>query len=226
MNQEHDAEGHVMGRIKEILRRAALKRKWRKSNPHNTTGIVGDGNISLISAGRYSYGGINALTFNEKDRLIIGDFCSIAPGVTFIVSADHSLDTLSTFPMRVKVLGENVFEGKGKGDTVVDDDVWIGNGATILSGVHIGQGAVIAAGAVVTGDVPPYAVYGGVPAKLIKYRFSESVITELLKVDYKKLTQEMIREHIDEFDKALKADVDFSLPSWMPVKSGTDFIQA
>ena len=67
-----------------------------------------------------------------------------------------------------------------------------------MSGVHIGQGAVVAAGAVVTKNVPPYAIVGGVPAKLIKYRFSSNMIEELLKIDYSKLPEEMIKGHIDE----------------------------
>lgn len=207
-----------MGRINQILNRISLKKKWRKRNPHNTTEIVGDCNISLVSVGRYTYGGIHALTYNDKGRLVIGDFCSIAPGVTFIVSADHALNTLSSFPMRVKVLGENVLEGTGKGDIIIEDDVWIGNGATVLSGVKIGQGSVIAAGAVVSTDVPAYAVVGGVPARLIKYRFSENVIKEMLKIDYRNLTQEIIKEHIDDFNIVLDKDESFSLPDWMPVK--------
>lgn len=81
---------------------------------------------------------------------------------------------VSTYPFKRKLFhgGE---EAVSKGDIIVGDDVWVGYGATILSGVHIGQGAVIAAGAVVNKDVPPYAIVGGIPAKVIKYRFSESV---------------------------------------------------
>lgn len=208
-----------MSRIRDIITRIPLKMKWRKLNPHNTTAIVGECDLSLIRAGRYCYGPIHALTFDDKDHLYIGDFCSIAQGVTFIVSADHALDRLSTFPMRVKVLGENVMEGTGKGDIVIGDDVWIGYGATILSGVRIGQGAVVAAGAVVSSDVPPYAVVGGVPAKVLKFRFPDEVITKLLRIDYSKLTPEIIREHVGDFDKALNTGGDFELPDWMPVKA-------
>ncbi|MGN9105593.1 DapH/DapD/GlmU-related protein [Oliverpabstia intestinalis] len=89
-------------------------------------------------------------------------------------------------------------ESFAKGDIRVDDDVWIGYGASIMSGVHIGQGAVVAAGAVVTKDVPPYAIVGGVPAKVIKYRFEPEMIEELLKVDYSELTKEDIEKHIDD----------------------------
>lgn len=109
-------------------------------------------------------------------------------------------------------LGKDAFS---KGDIIVDDDVWIGYGATIMSGVHIGQGAVVAAGAVVTKDVPPYAIVGGVPAKVIKYRFEPEMIEELLKVDYSKLTKEDIEKHIDDLYKKLK---DPSQLDWMPKK--------
>ena len=99
---------------------------------------------------------------------------------------------------------ESGLEGKSKGNIYVDDDVWIGYGAIILSGVHIGQGAVIAAGAVVTVDIPPYAIVGGVPAKVLKYRFESDMIEELLKIDYSKLDKEMIEEHIDDLYIELK----------------------
>lgn len=104
-------------------------------------------------------------------------------------------------------------EGVSKGNIIVDDDVWIGFRSTILSGVHIGQGAIVAAGSVVTKDVPPYAIVGGVPAKVLKYRFSHELIAELLKVDYGKLTEAMIREHIDDLYSKLKQNEQLK---WMP----------
>ena len=98
---------------------------------------------------------------------------------------------------------------------MVDNDVWIGYGATILSGVHIGQGAVIAAGAVVTKDVPPYAIVGGVPAKVIKYRFEESTIKDLLMIDYTKLTKEMIEQHVNNLYEPL---TELAQLDWLPKK--------
>lgn len=84
---------------------------------------------------------------------------------------------------------------------MIKDDVWIGAQATIMSGVTIGQGAVIGAKALVTKDVPPYAIVGGVPAKVIKYRFEKEIIDELLKIDFSKLDYKVIKEHITLFEK-------------------------
>lgn len=84
---------------------------------------------------------------------------------------------------------------------MIKDDVWIGAQATIMSGVTIGQGAVIGAKALVTKDVPPYAIVGGVPAKVIKYRFEKEIIDELLKIDFSKFDYKVIKEHITLFEK-------------------------
>jgi acetyltransferase-like isoleucine patch superfamily enzyme len=150
--------------------------------------------MEKIHIGKGTYGMIDALFSSKEGQLIIGNYCSIANGVKFLPSTDHPLDRISTYPFKAMYLtGE--LEALCKGDIVVEDDVWIGYGATVLSGVHIGQGAVVAAGAVVTKDVPPYAIVGGVPAKILKYRFEPDMIQELLKVDYAKLDLETIRAH-------------------------------
>jgi tetrahydrodipicolinate N-succinyltransferase len=139
----------------------------------------------------------------------------------FFLDAGHPISNISTFPFHVDVLKDKKYEASSKGDIVVDDDVWIGYRAMILSGVHIGQGAVVAAGAVVTKDVPPYAIVGGVPAKVIKYRFSPEVIEKLMKLDYSKLTYDMVRERIDELYTSLEGkspeEVE-KLLEWFPKK--------
>lgn len=149
----------------------------------------------------------------KRTKLKIGNYCSIAPQVMFILSADHNIKYISTYPFKVKCLGEN-FEGVSKGNIIVDD-VWIGYGATIMSGVHIGQGAVIAARAVVTKDVPAYSICGGVPAKIIKYRFDPKICKKLEKVDFSKFDEEFIKENIDKFYQMVtfKSNLD-----WLPYK--------
>ena len=146
------------------------------------------------------------------DRLKIGKFCSIACGAKFIfTSANHALGSLSTYPFPI------FFEEWGldpkdissawynKGDIEVGNDVWIGFEAVILSGVKIGDGAIIGARAVVTKDVEPYAIVGGVPAKPIRKRFDDETIEKLMKLRWWDMDEEAIRRSIG----AIKAgDVD------------------
>lgn len=192
--------------IKNFLKKRKLNKKWRKMNPHNSTFVtIFDNNkksLENIKVGNHSYGEIKAFIFNHDYHLTIGSFVSIAPDVSFVLSGDHHLDRLTTFPFYSKCIdGRN--EAISKGDIVVKDDVWFGVGSIILSGVTIGQGAVIAAGSVVTKDVPPYAIVGGNPAKVIKYRFSESIIKKLEKLDLNKLTSDVIKNNLDDLYKQI-----------------------
>ena len=123
----------------------------------------------------------------NHDRLMIGKFCSIACGAKFLFnSANHSLSSLSTYPFPIfyeewGLDRKNVAEAwDNKGDIVIGNDVWIGYEAVILAGVTVGDGAIIGARAMVTKDVPPYTIVGGVPAKPIRKRFSEETISEML----------------------------------------------
>lgn len=127
----------------------------------------------------------------NKDRLIIGKFCSIACGAKFLFnSANHRIASLSTytFPLFFEEWGlekENVAQAwDQKGDIIIGNDVWIGYEAVILPGVTIGDGAAIGCRAVVTKDVPPYTIVGGVPAKPIRKRFDEETIKELQKIKW------------------------------------------
>lgn len=127
----------------------------------------------------------------NQDKLVIGKFCSIACGAKFLFnSANHTLSSLSTYPFPLFFEEWNL-EKKAvtqawdnKGDIIVGNDVWIGFEAVILAGVHIGDGAVIGTRAVVTKDVPPYTIVGGVPAKPIKKRFPEKTISMLLDMQW------------------------------------------
>ena len=123
----------------------------------------------------------------NHDRLIIGKFCSIACGAKFLFnSANHTMASLSTYPFPLffeewELEKKNVTEAwNNKGDIIIGNDVWIGYEAVIMAGVHIGDGAIIAARAVVTKDVPPYTIVGGTPAKEIRKRFDQDVIEQLL----------------------------------------------
>ena len=123
------------------------------------------------------------------DKLIIGKFCAIARGVEFVMNgANHMLDCLSTYPFEIidefKGLARPFANRGNRGDTVIGNDVWIGQNATILPGVHIGDGAIVGANAVVSKDVPAYAVVVGNPAVVKKYRFDEETIKLLLELKW------------------------------------------
>lgn len=139
----------------------------------------------------------------NHDRLNIGSFCSIACGAKFIfTSANHSLGSLSTYPFPIffeewGLDAKNITDAwDNKGDITVGNDVWIGYEAVILSGVTIGDGAIIGARAVVTKDVPPYTIVGGVPAKPIRRRFSDEVVEQLLRLRWWDWDDERIRRNI------------------------------
>lgn len=124
------------------------------------------------------------------DKLIIGKFCMIAPGVTFIMNgANHKIDAITSYPFSLFGNGwEEVIPSLDelpiKGDTVIGNDVWIGTNVTIMPGIHIGDGSIIATNATVTKDVDPYSIVGGNPAKEIRKRFSDEKIEELMKMKW------------------------------------------
>ena len=202
-------------KIENKIKLYILNKLLLKENPDSQIQLLDLFDRKRISVGKYSYGVFRIVTFNHNHAIKIGNYCSIAERVTFLLDVEHYLNHISTYPFKVKMLHIDEMESFGKGDIVVDDDVWIGYGTTIMSGVHIGQGAVVAAGAVVVQDIPPYAIVGGVPAKVIKYRFEPEMIEELLKVDYSKLTKEDIEKHIDDLYTELK---DKRQLDWMPKK--------
>ncbi|AKX34628.1 acetyltransferase [Spiroplasma litorale] len=125
-----------------------------------------------------------------KNKLVIGRFCAIADNVKFIMSgANHRINSLSSFPFEIfkefqtfNNINKNNYTYKG--DTIIENDVWIGYGATIMPGVKIGNGAIVGAMSVVTKNVEPYTVVAGNPAKFIKKRFSEKTIEKLLNIKW------------------------------------------
>ncbi|WP_338972383.1 CatB-related O-acetyltransferase [Spiroplasma endosymbiont of Panorpa germanica] len=138
------------------------------------------------------------------DKLIMGKFCQIGFNTKFIMNgANHDTNRISTYPFFIMGSGwedQDKFT-TNKGDTIIGHDVWIGYNATIMPGVKIGNGAVVAANSTVVKDVPDYAIVGGNPAKLIKYRFSEEEIKKLNKLAWWDWDAKKITENLDNLSK-------------------------
>lgn len=142
------------------------------------------------------------------DKLKIGKFCSVACGAKFLfTSGNHSLESLSTytFPIFFDEWGldaKNIRQAwDNKGDIVIGSDVWIGYEAVIMSGVRIGDGAIIGTRAVVTKDVPPYTIVGGVPAKQIRKRFDDATIEKLEEIRFWDWDEEKIKRNISAIQR-------------------------
>ena len=159
--------------------------------------------------GRRSYGGLKILRYDSTNKLEVGAFCSFAAGVTVFLGGEHRPDWVTTYPFNVLDKRFAHIEGHphSKGDVVIGNDVWIGKDAVILSGVKVGDGAVIGAYAVVAKDVPAYGIVAGNPAKLLRMRFSKSQIERLLETRWWDWPDDRIdraipylqSERIDEF---------------------------
>ena len=180
-----------------FLYKVYSNKEFRKHNKHNFLKLGNYCKPDIIKAGKKSYGTLN-VSEGSKDlfHLFIGNYCSIANNVQFLLSNEHSYKTISTYPMKMNLLNLGR-EACGKGDIILYDDVWIGFGAIICSGVTINQGTVIGAGSVVTKDTPPYSIVCGNPAKVIKYRFPQELIKRLLKIDITKILDCVNIEDID-----------------------------
>ncbi|MEV0081953.1 CatB-related O-acetyltransferase [Saccharopolyspora sp. NPDC050642] len=178
-----------------------------------------------ITVGEYTYyddpGGAtgfehrNVLYGYGPERLIIGKYCAIATGTRFLMAgADHPTMGVSTFPFTM-FGGEwtertlDIVTGMpSRGDTVVGNDVWFGYQATVMPGVKIGDGAIIAAGALVTSDVAPYTIVGGNPAKPIRRRFDDADVERLLRAAWWDWPVELVTEHARTIMAGTPADIE------------------
>jgi acetyltransferase-like isoleucine patch superfamily enzyme len=172
-------------------------------------------NIHLWRADRGTYfdRNVNIISWSDDYVINLGKYNSIGRDCNFFLHANHRPDWITTSSQLWGPVTPEIAEmhmGMGhpscKGDIIIENDVWIGAKSTIMSGVKIGNGAIIAAGSVVTKDVPPYAIVAGNPAKVVKYRFSEDQINKLLEISWWNWNEEKIRDNAmimwsEEIDK-------------------------
>lgn len=151
----------------------------------------------------------------SKVKLVIGKFCAIAAETKFIMTGDHKLDAISTYPFPIFQNGwQHVYDVKDlpvKGDIIIGNDVWLGYDSLIKNGVTIGDGAIVAARAVVVKNVPPYAIVAGNPAKVVKMRFDDNIIKRLLRIAWWNWDIDKINKHLNlicslDVDKLEQAD--------------------
>lgn len=198
--------GELLNKLLRYISLLRFRKEWRKRNSNNSTYAKNKFLLDCVSVGNGTYGGIEVLNDVSGKQLKIGAYCSIAEEVLFLLGADHRMDCVSTFPFKYRILHNVKYEAVSKGDIIVGDDVWIGHRSIILSGVKIGQGAVIAAGSVVSKDIPPYAIAGGVPAKVIKYRLDPEIVEKLLSVDLSSISLDKIQAIENELYQTIDTD--------------------
>lgn len=164
----------------------SFKNRSKKEKKFYTKDIINDINIKV---GDFTYGAPKILKWNKNSFLEIGKFCSIAEGVKIFLDGNHHTDWITTYPF--SVLNKSFPKGvniKGhptsNGPVFIGNDVWIGSGSIILSGVKIGDGAVIGANTVVSKDIPPYTIVAGNPVKIIRKRFEDEIIDKLLIIQW------------------------------------------
>jgi acetyltransferase-like isoleucine patch superfamily enzyme len=188
--------------------RSFFVRVWRRTkrylehDPYRMLNQLPRYQSPIFQIGDYTYGHPDTnspkiVYFGERAQLTIGKFCSIAENVTIFIGGYHRTDFISTYPFHAAFNDVQVMDNLVHGfHTVIGNDVWIGADVIIMAGVTIGDGAIIATGAVVTKDVEPYAIVGGNPAKLIKKRFEEDQITQLLEIKWWNWPLDRIKQNI------------------------------
>lgn len=195
--------------IRKQYKMERLSYQWGLMNKHNMTRISNPlwqelFPLNKVKVGRYTYGDLHVVPYNKNDGYLeIGSFCSIARNVQFLLGGNHDYLCISTYPF--KLIADCDGSSYSKGNIIIEDDVWICENVTILSGVKISQGAVVAANTLVSRDVLPYEIVGGNPMKHIKYRFDEKIRKELLRINFDNIdleffnnNKELFKQHIDD----------------------------
>lgn len=218
----------MIKKIINYVKELKIRILWKNSNKHNHTsiGYITTPNLlkliqnNGVTVGKNTYGKLNInYTGAPCEALTIGSNCSIAGSANFLLGGEHNYKCITTFPYKYRVFGMTN-DVRSKGPINIEDEVWIGDGVWILSGVTVGKGAIVATGSIVTKNVPPYAIVGGSPAKIIKYRFPESIIKKIINIDLANcdlsenqlelLTKDITEENVDSIILGLTRGEDIS----------------
>jgi acetyltransferase-like isoleucine patch superfamily enzyme len=216
--KEYAADADMWLRIGEYVKQNNLKTYYITSLTcfHPTEGDTHQTNQNMIPRGKHTYGpepkiiGVPEIAIGSK----IGKFCSIAENLQFIVRGSHMIDWVTTYPFQaVWAMDVPLHDLPPHSPIVIGNDVWIAANVKIKQGVTIGDGAILATECFVTKDIPPYALVGGNPAKIIKYRFTEEQIEDLLKIKWwdwednkiKEMVPLLVSDNIDKFIKKAKS---------------------
>ncbi|HHQ4655961.1 TPA: CatB-related O-acetyltransferase [Aeromonas hydrophila] len=190
----------IIERIKSYLILRSFRRKWRSLNNHNETTALNIFDLRAVSVGRQTYGMLNIRAWGgANEKITIGDFVSIADNVVFLLGGNHNIKGYLNYPLYSKYIEiKPELDAQSKGEIIISNDVWIGFGAMILSGVKLGRGCVVGAGSVVTKSFPDYAIVGGNPAKIIGYRLQDNEIEIASQLDLDLIERNIMTEEIIE----------------------------
>ena len=192
---------YILRSLKLQIKYRINQLKWLRTNKHNKTRMGNYFPVNVVKVGNWSYGKLVVHYFEgENEGLSIGNYVSIGPDVEFFLGGEHHPQFISNYPFALYIPScrcREKLDRSSKGPIIIDDDVWIGAHALILSGVHVGKGAIIGAGSVVAKNIPPYAVFAG--NKIVKYRFDQETIKQLLKLDYSHFDSKFIAKNLDSF---------------------------
>lgn len=182
----------------------AFQKEWRRLNSHNSTIAGCKFDLNKVEVGDSTYGTLNIHCWDNPDEHIkIGNYCSIAENVHLLLGGMHPINKITTYPYRGGVLKmTNTGCTLSKGAIIIEDDVWLCYGATVLSGVTIGKGSIVAANSIVTKNIPPYSIV--INGEVKRKRFSNFVINKLIEVDLGKIKE---LKDIQKANEILETDI-------------------
>lgn len=201
---------NVLIRIKNKIQFIKNIYIWRNKNIHNKTSIVNNFIFENVIVGNETYGDLEVYDYGTpNEKLIIGNYVSIANGVRFLLGGNHQITTFTTYPLKAKFTGSDFhLDATTKGPIIIEDEVWIGLGVTILSGVKIGRGAIVAAGSVVSKEIPEFTIAGGCPAKVIKNRYSQDIMDKIRNISLNDIEKEDVIRNIDLFYEPIHESIE------------------